>query len=48
MYESSVRYANGQLRDVIYYKATYNDSEGRLAGLVGIFLDITERKRAEW
>ncbi|MGA9524608.1 MAG: PAS domain S-box protein, partial [Myxococcaceae bacterium] len=47
VYEASVRYASGQLREVIYYKATYNDSEGQLAGLVGIFLDISDRKRAE-
>jgi PAS domain S-box-containing protein len=47
VYESSVRYANGETRDVVYYKATYFDLAGQVEGLVGIFLDITDRKRAE-
>ncbi|MDD1716612.1 MAG: PAS domain S-box protein, partial [Methanolinea sp.] len=46
-YESHVRYADGSIRDVIFYKATYYNTEGRPAGLVGIFTDITERKRVE-
>lgn len=46
-YESAVRFSSGEVRDVIFYKATYTDSAGALAGLVGIVLDITERKRAE-
>ncbi len=47
VYEASVRFANGQIREVIYYKATYNDQYGQLAGLVGIVLDISLRKQAE-
>jgi PAS domain S-box-containing protein len=46
-YESQVRFATGEVRDVIFYKATYDDAHGRTAGLVGIVLDITDRKRAE-
>jgi len=46
-YEWAVRFASGEVRDVIFYKATYEDSAGALAGLVGVVLDITERKRAE-
>ncbi len=46
-YESQVRFGTGEVRDVIFYKATYDDAHGRTAGLVGIVLDITDRKRAE-
>ncbi|PTL77121.1 PAS domain-containing sensor histidine kinase [Vitiosangium sp. GDMCC 1.1324] len=46
-YESSVRFGSGEVRDVIFYKATYTDEGGRVAGLVGTVLDITDRKRAE-
>ena len=46
-YESQMRFGTGEVRDVIFYKATYDDAQGRTAGLVGIVLDITDRKRAE-
>jgi PAS domain S-box-containing protein len=46
-YESQMRYSTGEVRYVIFYKATYEDARGRVAGLVGIVLDITDRKRAE-
>lgn len=47
VYESRVKYADGSLHDVIFHKAALRDKEGRPAGLVGVILDITERKRAE-
>lgn len=46
-YESQVRYADGSLHDVIYYKACYLDHRGATGGIIGAFLDITERKRME-
>ena len=46
-YEASVRGARGEIRDVIYYKAPYFDSQGQPAGLVGVIVDITERKQME-
>ncbi len=46
-YESPVRYADGSIHDVIFHKATYSNTEGRITGLVGIITDITERKRVE-
>ena len=46
-YEWKVRSTNGTERDVIFSKAVFPDAEGRIAGLVGVMLDITERKRAE-
>jgi len=47
IYEAQVRYADGLFRDVIFNKATFHDSHGRVAGLVGVMVDITERKRNE-
>ena len=47
VYESSVLYFDGTRHDVIFNKATYTDSSGRVLGLVGVILDITKRKRAE-
>nr|WP_319376147.1 PAS domain S-box protein [uncultured Methanoregula sp.] len=47
VYESQVRYADGSLHDVIFTKSTFNDRDGRTEGLVGVILDITDRKRDE-
>lgn len=47
VYESAVRYADDTFRDVIFSKATYANADGTPAGLVGVILDISERKRAE-
>lgn len=46
-YEAQVKDFSGQLREVIFYKAVYNDSKGDIGGLIGTVLDITERKNAE-
>src|SRR5438045_1511006 len=46
-YEIKVRAANGELRDAIYYKATYTDARGEVAGLIGAIVDITARTKAE-
>jgi PAS domain S-box-containing protein len=46
-YEIKVRAANGELRDTIYYKATYTDAGGEVAGLIGAIVDITARTNAE-
>lgn len=46
-YESSVVYADGTRHDVIFNKASYLNSEGVVAGLVGVIIDITERKQME-
>ncbi len=45
-YESSVRHADGTLRQVVFNKATFNNPDGSPGGLVGAILDITERKEA--
>lgn len=38
---------DGELRDFLAHKATYNDISGEIIGIVGVMLDITERKKAE-
>lgn len=47
VYEAQVEYADGQRHDVMFYKATFDKADGSLGGLVGVILDISERKRME-
>jgi PAS domain S-box-containing protein len=47
IYETRLTYPDGQDHDVIITKGIFTDSEGHVSGLVGVTLDITERKRAE-
>lgn len=46
-YETSVVYADGSRREVLFHKAVFPQTDGRLGGLVGTLVDITERKNAE-
>lgn len=46
-YESSVAYADGTQHDVVFYKATFLKTDNTIGGLVGIILDISDRKQAE-
>jgi two-component system NtrC family sensor kinase len=46
-YEARVRARNGEIRDVIFFKKTYFDEQGNVAGLIGTILDITDRKKVE-
>lgn len=47
VYENSILWADETLHQVIFYKASFCDPDGNLGGLVGTFLDISDRKRAE-
>lgn len=47
VYESVVSDKDGTLRPVIFVKDIFFDESGNVAGLVGAFIDITERKKAE-
>ncbi|HHT9136539.1 MAG TPA: diguanylate cyclase domain-containing protein [Candidatus Wunengus sp. YC60] len=47
VYESRVKHSNDSVRDVIFHKAVFYDHKEELAGLIGIILDITDRKLAE-
>jgi len=46
-YETSVTHSDGTRHDVVMNKATFLTPNGSLGGLVGVMLDITERKAAE-
>src|SRR6266850_5725217 len=46
-YEATVTTRDGRVRDTIYYKATFANGSGAVAGLMGAIVDITSRKQAE-
>jgi len=47
VYDSQVRSVDGTLHDVIFRKAPYFDRKGEIDGLIGVIVDVTERRRAE-
>ncbi|HEY5523914.1 MAG TPA: HD domain-containing phosphohydrolase, partial [Clostridium sp.] len=47
IYETQVEDSLGILHDVVFYKATMVNTFGKVTGLIGTVLDITERKRLE-
>jgi PAS domain S-box-containing protein len=47
VFGSLAPYADGTLRNVMFHKATFDDVDGSLGGLVGIYMDITEQKEAQ-
>lgn len=46
-YESSVVSTKGERRDVLFKKAVYYNEDDTVGGLVGVIVDITERKQSE-
>ena len=47
VYDSQVKDARGAVHDVVFHKSTFLDLQGHVRGLIGVILDITERKQAE-
>jgi len=47
IYESKVVYKDGTKHDVIFNKAVVINNKGKAIGIVGVIVDITERKRDE-
>ncbi|MFH1221317.1 MAG: PAS domain S-box protein [Candidatus Eisenbacteria bacterium] len=47
VYESKVRTGGGEVRGVIFSKATFAGSDGKVAGLLGVIVDITDLKRIQ-
>ncbi|GAB6052974.1 hypothetical protein JCM17960_17940 [Magnetospira thiophila] len=47
IYESSVQTGDGQRREVVFHKAVFHRANGEVGGIIGVILDITERKRIE-
>jgi PAS domain S-box-containing protein len=46
-YENDLTDATGQLKHVIVNKAPFLDGQGRVAGVVGVYNDVTELKRID-
>jgi diguanylate cyclase (GGDEF)-like protein/PAS domain S-box-containing protein len=46
-YEFKARNAQQEDREVEFTKAVFHDAQGRLAGIIGAILDITDRSRAQ-
>ncbi|CCK81860.1 PAS domain-containing sensor histidine kinase [Desulfobacula toluolica] len=46
-YEWKIKRNDGELREVIFDKATLHDTTGNITGLVGVISDITDRKHSE-
>ena len=47
IYDNLVPTATGQPCHAVFYKSTFNNIEGKIAGIVGVLLDITDRIQAE-
>jgi PAS domain S-box-containing protein len=47
VYETQVQCSDGIRRDFLFTMAPFNNFAGDVAGIVGVMLDITERKRGE-
>ena len=47
VYETTITLASGTYLDAIYYKATFTGPDGKVAGLIGNIIDVTEQRRAE-
>lgn len=47
IYESKIKCNDHKNRDFIFYKSTFPNAEGDIAGIVGVMSDITDLKRGE-
>jgi diguanylate cyclase (GGDEF)-like protein/PAS domain S-box-containing protein len=47
MYEAPVLCASGKYRDFLFTKTLFRDPSNEVAGIVGVMLDITERRQVE-
>ncbi|MBD3234422.1 MAG: PAS domain S-box protein [candidate division Zixibacteria bacterium] len=46
VYEWRLKNSDGDIREVIFNKATFTNSDGEVLGLIGVILDVTERNKA--
>jgi len=47
VYDSQIKDSQNVVHDVVFHKAAIVDSNEQVAGLIGVILDITERKNSE-
>lgn len=45
--EITLVFADGKPREMLYWRQTFNLNDGTLGGLIGVLIDITDRKEAE-
>ncbi|NJP07119.1 MAG: PAS domain S-box protein [Chloroflexaceae bacterium] len=45
--ETRVQCTDEHVRDFMFFRAVFKDASGTAAGIIGVMLDITERKRSE-
>lgn len=46
-FEAQVRHGDGTFHSTVLHKASYADTQGKNAGIVGVIYDISDRKKAE-
>lgn len=46
-YEARVKCADGQEKDVVFFKAIFSTTHSEVGGIVGVILDVTQQKAAE-
>ena len=47
VYEALIRSADGSDHNVLFHRAVFRKGDGSIGGIIGVFWDVTERKRAE-
>lgn len=47
IFEGKLRHQSGELRDVIMQKNVFRQSDGTVGGILGVAMDVTDRKRDE-
>lgn len=43
-YEAPVKFADGTTHNVRFYKSVFKDSDGKVAGLIGIMMDLGKKE----
>lgn len=46
-YETTIHFKDGQLMDALFFKSVFFSNEGKPDGIVGVYLDISDRVQAE-
>ncbi|SDK12915.1 PAS domain-containing sensor histidine kinase [Natronincola ferrireducens] len=47
VYETTIKFADGSLRNIIFNKGIFADEKGNPLGIVGVMTDITDKKQRE-
>jgi diguanylate cyclase (GGDEF)-like protein/PAS domain S-box-containing protein len=47
VYETRVKFGDGELHDMLFHKAVFRGAAGEVGGMVGTMIDISERKLTE-